>query len=661
MDTAILKQIKTVLQSFPEYWEGEMLSKNKVIEDLRNYKVELIQALLANDSIRKTYSIETELGLVFKIDDFISMLRYKNYWENSYTQYSNEIGLSHAGEYLKYNTDVVLFFPHKDCVLEGGMTKEDVGREEIYYHKILAKEEIDTLLAPKVLTNVKKYDKEGIHKVTEFHDTDNLIIKGNNLVALHSLKERFNSRVKFIYIDPPYNLESDSFRYNDRFNHSTWLTFMKNRLEIAKDFLTEDGVICVQINDNEASYLKVLMDEVFGREAYLTTQYIRVRYPDKTLKQDSIFHKEIEQVFMYKKHKNAVITPNLKESDYAYEKFKYYIKTNGEPSSTITLGNKKVEIYEKGNYEIVEGEGTKDGLKEIWATGTVLDGNSSGRFFRDYLDGRYKEDGYGVIYKVWGIGDDQFDYRFFTGPKKEGATKGKYYQGVPLEVLNNPDAKQSKPIEGFVDLAGSFGNNRHEGGVSFGSGKKPEILLHSLISYFSNEGDIVMDFFIGSGTTPAVAHKMKRQYIGIEQMDYIGDYAVPRLQTVINGDPTGASKQEDWQGGGSFVYAELYPLNKKYIDEIIQIESDSEIEKMIETLKNNAFLDFQVKLEKLIVDDDKFQSLSLDEKKQTLINVLDANQLYLNYSEINDSQYEVDDETKAFNDSFYNKVVTEDE
>lgn len=662
MDTVLLNEVKVVLKQFKEYWSREFLLQHKVIEDLRAYRPTLIEKCLENEKIRTAYSFDVGNGRVFKIDEFISMLRYKNYWENSYTQYSNEIGLSSEGKFLKYNTDVVIDFPHKDCVLEASMTKEDVDREEIYYHKVLAKEEIDTLLSPKVLTNVKKFDEQGERDITDFNNTDNLIIKGNNLIALHTLRERYYGKVKLIYIDPPYNTDSDSFRYNDRFNHSTWLTFMRNRLEVAQELLTDDGVICVQINDNEASYLKVLMDEIFSRQAYQTTLYVRVRYPDKTLKQDSLFHKEIEQILIYKKNKDATINPNLKESDYAYEKFIYSITTK-TPSKTLTLGNKKVEVYTEDNYEIVKGEGTKDGLKEIWATGTVLNGNSSGRFFRDNLDGRFHEDGYGVLYKVWDIGDDQYDYRFFTGPKKVGATKGKYYQGVPNEALNNPDFKQTKPIEGFIDLAGSFGNNRHEGSVSFGSGKKPEILLETLINYFSNEGDIVMDFFIGSGTTPAVSHKMNRQYVGIEQMDYINEFPVKRLKSVIDGDKTGASKNMNWKGGGSFVYCELYSLNHTYINEITKVTSDSELIEVLKKITDSAFLDFKAKIEKVTLENEEFSSLSIEEKKNVLINLLDLNQMYLSYSEINDSQYDIDETTKQFNYSFHKiaEVVPENE
>jgi len=169
-----------------------------------------------------------------------------------------KIGLSIVDEFLTENKEVVLSFPYKDCVLEGGQTKEDAGREEIFWNETLAPDEIDRLLAPKVLTNFSLYDKTGKHKVKGISPTDNLIIKGNNLLALHSLKKKFNGKVNLIYIDPPYNTENDSFRYNDSFNHSSWLTFMKNRLEVAKELLSNDGAIFIQIDDKEMAYQKVL-------------------------------------------------------------------------------------------------------------------------------------------------------------------------------------------------------------------------------------------------------------------------------------------------------------------------------------------------------------------------------------------------------------------
>nr|WP_307914676.1 site-specific DNA-methyltransferase [Mycoplasmopsis bovis] len=121
------------------------------------------------------------------------------------------------------------------------------------------------MLSPKVLGSAKKYSKNGIEEINQFSENDNLIIKGNNLIALASLLKRYEGKVKCIYIDPPYNTGNDSFNYNDKFNHSSWLVFMKNRLELAKRLLRDDGVIFVQCDDNEQAYLKVLMDEIFEK------------------------------------------------------------------------------------------------------------------------------------------------------------------------------------------------------------------------------------------------------------------------------------------------------------------------------------------------------------------------------------------------------------
>ena len=267
-------------------------------------------------------------------------------------------------------------------------------------------------------------------------DSENMLIHGDNLLALKALEQQYAGQVKCIYIDPPYNTGEAFEHYDDNLEHSIWLGLMYSRLTILRNLLAEDGFFCCQIDDSEGHYLKVLLDEVFGRAGYYqTTIYIRVRYPEKTLKQDMAFHKEIEQVHVYRR--SGLAKPILDTVDAGYEKFKYKIQTTADPIKTLQLGGKKVEVYKKGDYEIIQEEGSEYGLKEIWASGTILDGNSSGRFFRDYLTGRYAEDGYGVIYKVWGIGDDRYDYRFFTGPNREGATKGKYYQGVPLDKLES--------------------------------------------------------------------------------------------------------------------------------------------------------------------------------------------------------------------------------
>lgn len=443
------------------------------------------------------------------------------------------------------------------------------------------------------LTWVGKYDDKVVEprilvedKEKSFGDPDseNMLIHGDNLIALQALQQEYAGRIKCIYIDPPYNTGSAFEYYDDNLEHSIWLTLMKQRLVLLRDLLREDGFLCCHIDDSESHYIKVLLDEIFGRSNYLTTLYVHVRYPDKTLKSDMDFHKEIEQVLVYRKEYGA--TPNFDHDNVGYEKFIYEIKELRK-GREIELGGKKVFVFDRGDYQIVKKEvGDEYGLKEIWATGTILDGNSSGRFFRDYLTGRYETDGYGVLYKVYGIGDDRYDYRYFTGPKRASATKGKYYQGVPIDQLDSEVVQRKKPIGGFYDLAGNFGNCRHEGGVEFRSGKKPEALVEMIIRYFSNKGDWVLDSFLGSGSTIATAHKMGRKWIGVEFGEHAYTLCKVRMDNVINGDKTGISKEYNWQGGGGYHFYELAPSllvrNKKL--PIYQVNPEYTFEMLCEAI-----------------------------------------------------------------------------
>lgn len=314
-----------------------------------------------------------------------------------------------------------------------------------------------------------------------------------------------------------------------------------------------DGFFCCQIDSSESSYLTVLLDEIFGRENFVTTLFVKVRYDDKTLKQDSNYHKTIEQVHIYRRSKES--KPNRQKSVYDFSKFIYKVVEKTTPEKTITMGGKRVDLFLPEQYEIQKITPSANGLKEIWASGTILDGNSSGRFFRDYLTGRSLVDGLSVLYKVYGIGDDGKDYRYFTGPKREGATKGKYYQGVPIDKTS--ESLKYSPIPDFYDMSGAFGNCRLEGDAPFRGGKKPEEWIAQILKYFSNENDIVLDSFLGSGTTAAVAHKMGRRWIGIEMGEHAKTHCIPRLEKVIAGEQGGISESVNWQGGGSFTFCEL--------------------------------------------------------------------------------------------------------
>lgn len=584
MMTSLQKEIQKVFKKFPEYWEGETLLKNKAIEDIRNYEPNLLAALLENDAVKETYSVEINENYIFKSDEFISMLRYKNYLENSYTKYSNQIGLTSEDKYLNYSSDVVLDFPHKDAVLEGGMIQEEVGKEEIFYHNILAKEEIDTLFSSKILTNVTSYDHNGNYVQKQSKHNDNLIIKGNNLIALHSLKYNYAEKIKLIYIDPPFNTGNDSFKYNDKFTRSTWLTFMKNRLEIARKLLTEDGNIFIHIDNNQSYYLKVLLDSIFGEENFVE-----------------------EYVWAY-----------------------------GSASGGRAAGTKPVNIHDHIFHYAKNYSQRK--ANKIYTP-----------YSKKYINDWFKyDDGDGRIYRRRHRGRDEQGESIW---EKQYLDESK---GVPLtsvwndikQIYANPQAyKQSNKSTSEIEL--DFGN----------SGQKPEKLIQRVIEMATDPGDIVLDFFMGSGTTPSTAMKMNRKFIGIEQINSQIDISISRLTDTIKGKQSGISKEMKWEGGGSFVYAELYELNQVYINMIRDVGNQEEIEEVLEDIRKSDFLNLKVDLKKVFEENDEFYDLILDEQKAILIQVLDNNQLYLSYSEIDDSQYAIDEDTKAFNASFYDEEV----
>lgn len=653
----LYETLEKQLKKEPNYvTDNGELKKWVVINKAQNYDAELIGLLLDDKELKAKFFLEIKGVLVFNQSLFVQFLEQKNYLNDSYTAYKNKVGLNIDGKYLKQRNEVALVWPFKDCVLEGGQSREEDKREEIFFNETLAQDEITQLLEPKVLTNAKRYTAKGEKPLDKFNRnekgviSDNLIIKGNNLLALHSLKEEFAGQVKLIYIDPPYNTGSDSFKYNDSFNQSTWLTFMRNRLQAGKYLLNDNGFFCCHIDNNEGEYLKVLMDEVFGAENYINTFYIRVRYPDKTLKQDMDFHKEIESIHIYKKSNNA--KPVLNEIETTIDKYIFYFEEIGK-GKEIELGGKKVIVFQKDEIKILQKESSDKGRKEIWATGSILDGNSSGRFFRDNLTGRYETDGLGVVYKVYGVGDETDGYRYFTGPQKSGATKGKYFQGIPSKQVESENNIRTVPINNFYDLAGSFGNCRSEGGVELRSGKKPEELLKIILSHFSQENDIVLDYHLGSGTTAAVAHKLKRQFIGLEQLDYGNNDSVKRLKNVIAGDTTGISKDVNWKGGGEFTYLELKKYNQTFVEQIESAKDTKAVLKIWEEMKVKSFLNYNVDLQKQEAHIEDFKELNLEEQKQHLVELLDKNQLYVNLSSLNDKDFAVLAEEKKVTQDFY--------
>lgn len=564
----LLEELKATLQSDERLIVDGHLVKNKVVELALAMDEGLLSLLLANETIKKHFFKDIQSTLVFDKIAFQRFVSNKKFLPDSYTAFKNKIGLTTNREYLTENKEVVLSWPYKDCVLEGGQTKEDQKRKEIFWNETLAPDEIDRLLAPKALTNFKKYDKDGEHKVDSISLNDNLIIKGNNLLTLHSLKKQYAGKVKLIYIDPPYNTGNDSFGYNDSFNHSTWLTFMKNRLEVAKELLRDDGCLVINIDQNESHYLKVICDSIFGRENLINEVIWAYGTGGNYANSFS------------KKHDNILIFSKNQAN------FKFY-----KEKASIER-----DICEACNSKIEKRNNLKKHIDE------------SGRVFRTIKSA-------GKIYKYY---DDE---------------------PIPLsDVWYLGQMQQQDPER-----------------LGFNS-QKPEKLLQRIILSTTIESDIVLDYHIGTGTTCAVAHKLGRRYIGIEQMDYIQDLTIKRLKAVIDGEDVGISKVVGWQGGGSFTYCELTQHNSNVIDSIEQAHTTDALTSIWNEIENTDFISYKIKPESINENIKEFEALSLEEQKQFLIAILDKNQLYVNYSEIEDEDYQISEEDKKLNKQFYGEV-----
>jgi len=534
--------------------DGKLL-KNKLTELALKHDQPLIELLLSDEKAKEHFFIEwtfkKDKVLVFDKDKFAAFVNNKEFLPNSFTSFKNKIGLMSNGDYLKEKNDVVLVWAYKDCVLEGGQDKEDQKRDEIFYNEVLAPDEINRLFEEKVFTNFKRVDAKGEHKLDRFNETDNLIIKGNNLLALHSLKKRYHNKIKLIYIDPPYNTEGvdDSFKYNDKFNHSTWLTFMRNRLELAKDLLANNGAIYVQLDYNEVHYCKILMDEIFGGDNFQREIIWRIGWISGYKSASKNWIRNHDSILFYSKDKTQL------------EFIKKYIP------------------YPK-------------------------------------------------------------DYERRDGAKPEG-------EGYPYEDTwncNDLDPLNSIAIVSFSkEKVGNF------------KGQKNEALIQRIIEAHTREGEIVLDFFSGTGTTARTCLKLNRQWISIEQIEGQMKKQIDKLRQVIAGDQTGISKAVSWKGGGSFVYAELKEWNEQYMTEIKEANTTRKLLNIYERMRKEAFFRYDVDPSKF--DEREFENLPLKEQKQVLCECLDKNHLYVNLSEMDDATYKINADDKKLNKEFYKTVV----
>ena len=618
--------------------DGRLL-KNRIVEDALSIQPLLVKELLGNEKMKKAFFTDVEGVMVFDKIKFQRFVSDTQFLGGSYTMFKNKIGLANEnGRFVSESREVVLSWPYKDCMLEGGQTKEDAKRNEVFWNETLAPDEVNRLTEPKVFSNFKRYDKEGEHQVDHLSDNDNLIIKGNNLLALHSLKKKYAGQVKLIYIDPPYyfrkKLSTDTFKYNSNFHLSTWLTFMRDRLECAKHLLAPSGTIWIHMGDEGMHYLKLVADQVFGINHFIGTLPRRTRNGKSDVPFN--FSQDFDWLLVYTnvEESQAVMGRAVERKYYTTEDYP------GKPWRLADL-TKQTTAKERENsfFTMVDPKTGKEyppSEKRTWC------------ITKETFDFHYKR-GYIVF-------PDDYDFLKITKPYSRKFKYEDEANGKLSSIISDCQIQQFlKSL--LYDCKNEIGNN--EINDLFGRDEfdyaKPENLIKIIMEAVTNEGDLVMDFFFGSGTTVAVAHKLGRKYIGCEQIDHQIELTVNRLNEVICGEQGGVSKSIGWQGGGSFVYCELSKANGKFADEIENAETTGQLMDIWNRMKATDYLNYKVDVKEVDANVADFEGLNLDDQKRFLIECLDKNLLYVPLSDIDSNEYGVTDEDKRLTREFYHK------
>jgi adenine-specific DNA-methyltransferase len=620
--------------------EGDLI-KSEIINSATSINKDLISLLIKDKEIRNTFFEKIEAYWIFNINKFVEYIQDKNVFSNSVTKFESKIGLTVDGKYLNERGEVSLVWPFKDCILEGGMDREDQKRNEIFFNEVLAKDEIDRLFDPKALTNFKKYTAKGEEKVKDFNRDengtikDNLIIKGNNLLALHSLKKEFAGKVKLIYIDPPYNTggSSETFTYNNTFNHSTWLTFMKNRLEMARELLKKEGFIAITIDHNELFYLGTLSDEIFGRENRIGI--ITIVHKPEGRQNDKFFTATNEFMLVYSKNQSmgslrkVSIDPKVKETFVECDSkgnFKYKDYLNKDMMDRVSRENKPNNWY-----PIYVGPDLKSlSLKEVDGWKQIFPITNGG------------------LEKTWIAISETTQKRIEEG--ELAAIKD--YNGKI--VIKYKFREQQRLKTHWIDKkynATASGTNLVKALVGEKSVSYPKSLYSVLdtLKIMTENNDIVLDFFAGSGTTGHATLELNeedggnRQFILIEQLEEHICVNCKRISKILKTN----HKDKD------FIYCELLKYNEEAIDKIQDANDTKQLLKIWEEMCMRYFLNYEVDIKKFNNNKKDFEKLSLKQQKEELTKMLNKNQLYVNFSEMEDTQYKVSKEDKELNKKFY--------
>ena len=621
----IFEHIQTVLAQNKKYSIDGKLFKNTIVEDALRLDAGLLDLLVNDGTAKKHFFTPVNKILVFDKIKFQKFISNKQFLPDSYTAFKNKIGLTVNDEYITEAKEVVLSWAYKDCVLEGGQTKEAQQRKEVFWNETLAPDEIDRLFEPKVLTNWKRYDKNGVQPVKGISINDNFIIKGNNLLALHSLKKVYKGKIKLIYIDPPYNTGGDGFNYNDSFNHSAWLTFMKNRLEVAKELLNNDGIIYISCDDRENAYLKVLCDGVFGRDNFITNLIWRKKAGGGNDSQDIAV--EHEYVLAYRKQNNGFYKMPLDEKTLlSYKLGDAKVKTHGK-FKTKDLNDPSLSDSSGLHYDVTCPDGViLKGITHQWKCNQAT---FNKRLADDRIVFKKVKNQWRVHYKIY-VNEEKGELRY--DDKGKVIQRGRNLSSILYNTALNKD--------GSNDIKNIFNGEKPF------AYPKPVKLIETLILSATKENDIILDFFAGSGTTAEAvisvnsSTKSKRKFILVEQMDYIETVTAKRAQIAL--------KNHNLSDG--FNFCSLMDFNETIIQEILKASTKKELLNIYNQLETNKSIDYRIEY---FPKKEELKALEIVAIKKILIALLDKNNLYVSLYEMGDSDYNIDKDSKLLTSKFY--------
>jgi len=624
------------------------LIRNEVINSALKGDKELLALLTKDEVIRSTFFDQLKEYLIFNVNKFISYVQDKNFISDSYTKYKNQIGLTIDEKFLSERGEVSLVWPFKDCILAAGMTKEDQKRDEVFFNEILAKDELDRLEDEKVFVNFRKISAKGEEQILDFTKNksglirDNLVIKGNNLLALHSLKRQFAGKIKVIYIDPPYNTPGDAntFTYNNTFTHSSWLTFMKNRLEVAKKLLRKDGFLAIAIDHYELLYLGVLADEVFKRENRIGI--VSVVSNPMGRQYSTFFSPTTEYMLVYALDKNIAEFRDVVLNE---EKIKSFALVDKD-------GNYKLNPFLHDHKK-----GLREGKPNNWYPIYV---SKDLKFIKLEKEKDYIE--------LWPITDKGIERSWMTIRK------------TTLERIENGQLIAKKDEDGKIRLYYKFReqerittnwsdkkyNSNHHGGrllkkliggelVSY---PKSLYIVFDFLKLTTEDDDIILDFFAGSGTTgDAVLALNKedggnRQFILVEQLDEHIEVCKKRITSVLQ-EQAKLKTLDDFGNEHNAIFFELKKYNEEAMDKIYKAKNTKELLGIWTEMCEKYFLNYDVSIMKFNENKEDFEKLTLLGQKEILFEMLNKNQLYVNLSEINDTQFNIEMADKELNMKFY--------